>query len=74
MEHSIKNRVIMYKINGNIVQLTHEPSVDINIALECSNFKDWKENIESDPNLQVRSIHFQSIDMFGPRVGFLKLG
>ena len=59
-------------INGKNVSITQEPGVDIETALNCSNFIDWKKNIENDLMLTVKTIHFQGIDMFGKRVGFLK--
>lgn len=35
-------------------------------------FKDWVASIDKDPRLFVEDIHVQSLDMFGPRVGFVK--
>lgn len=32
--------------------------------------RDWKERVA--PDLLIRGIHLQSLDMFGSRVGFLK--
>jgi ADP-sugar diphosphatase len=42
-------------------------------ALDCQKFKMWLQRVENDKNFEVEKIHFQSIDMFGPKnVGFLK--
>ena len=35
-------------------------------------FKDWVASIEADERLFVTAVHIQNVDMFGPRVGFVK--
>ncbi len=39
-------------------------------VLEMKAFKDWCEAV--DPEFIIKSILVQSVDMFGPRVGFIK--
>lgn len=41
------------------------------VIQQCVAFKDWLASIEAP--LVISSITIQSVDMFGPRVGFLKL-
>eukprot|EP01047_Picozoa_sp_COSAG01_P038199 COSAG01_NODE_3086_length_6611_cov_12.899109_2_plen_262_part_00 len=48
---------------------------DVENVLESSAFVDWLRSIEEDPKMFInpeRGIHVQSVDMFGPRVGFVK--
>ena len=59
-------------IKGKTIPVSGEPGVDLKIAINSTNFQDWKKNVESDSMLDVRRVHFQSVDMFGPRVGFAK--
>jgi len=40
-------------------------------AIESKKFNEWKSSIM--PEYDIRSIHIQSVDMFGPNVGFIKL-
>lgn len=35
-------------------------------------FKDWVTQMNKDPRWKIESIHFQSADAFGPKIGFLK--
>jgi ADP-sugar diphosphatase len=35
-------------------------------------FKDWVEAIDKDEILFISAVEVQSVDMFGPRVGFIK--
>jgi 8-oxo-dGTP pyrophosphatase MutT (NUDIX family) len=46
------------------------PPLDVALALASSPFTNWVR--ELDARFAVASICFQSIDMFGPRVGFVK--
>mmetsp|Transcript_10490 Transcript_10490/g.15759 ORF Transcript_10490/g.15759 Transcript_10490/m.15759 type:complete len:257 (-) Transcript_10490:113-883(-) len=41
-------------------------------AIAYSPFQDWLREINSDKRFVVKKIEFQGIDMFGPRVGFIK--
>ena len=61
------------EINGVSVPVTaveQNPPLNIALALESAPFKAWVR--ELDPRFVVASVHFQSMDMFGPRVGFVK--
>ena len=42
-------------------------------VLETPMFLEWAESCEKDPRLFISRVHLQSVDMFGPRVGFVKL-
>lgn len=44
----------------------------IKLSIESIPFKDWLANLQNQTNLIVNSLTFQSVDMFGPRVGFIK--
>ena len=60
-------------INGKTVPvtaLTQSPPLDLALALASAPFTAWVR--ELDPRFDLASIHFQSIDMFGARVGFVK--
>jgi len=61
------------EINGVPVPVTaveQNPPLDIALALKSAPFMEWVR--ELDPRFSVSSVLFQSTDMFGPRVGFLK--
>jgi hypothetical protein len=48
---------------------------DVEKVVATPNFLGWVRSIEEDPKLFIeprRGIHVQSVDMFGPRVGFVK--
>ena len=44
----------------------------VKLSLDSVPFKEWLENLQKQPNLLLNSITFQCVDMFGPRVGFIK--
>ena len=55
---------------GAIVRFTHMPA-DFCFSIACEQaFKEWCCNIDAE--LTVKKITVQSVDMFGPRVGFVK--
>jgi len=56
------------------IPVTAEPGCAEHVqkALDCPKFKMWYQRAEKDKHFEVETIHFQSIDMFGPKVGFLK--
>lgn len=64
----------MQGISGKLVQvpITTEPGIDAEVVSKSSNFKNWVAELDSDPVLFVEDIHIQSVDCFGPRVGFVK--
>ena len=41
-------------------------------AIESKPFQEWKKSIEGHKGLRVTKVTIQGIDMFGPRVGFVK--
>ena len=48
------------------------PLDQLKLSLESVPFTDWLNNLSKQSSLHVRSLTFQSVDMFGPRVGFIK--
>lgn len=44
----------------------------VKLALSGVPFQEWLKQLETQQNLNLKSILIQNIDMFGPRVGFLK--
>jgi hypothetical protein len=66
--------VQMLGLSGDAVAVpvTAEPGIDLTKVLEAQVFKDWLVNINADPKLFIEKVHVQSLDMFGPRVGFIK--
>lgn len=60
-------------INGVVVPVSaipQTPPLDIAAATSSTVFTKWCQNV--DPRFSLTSIQFQSIDYFGPRVGFVK--
>tara|TARA_B100001175_G_C19472078_1_gene622313 strand:+ start:589 stop:1350 length:762 start_codon:yes stop_codon:yes gene_type:complete len=55
------------------VQVTWEPSINPDHALNSPKFKEWTHEIEQNGNIVVEAIHIQSLDYFGSRVGILKM-
>ena len=61
------------KINGvsvSVSAIEQNPPLNIAQALDSTPFKKWVA--ELDPRFVVSSVLIQCIDMFGPRVGFVK--
>ena len=52
---------------------TDDPSVGLQKVLEAQVFTDWVAAIDCDPLLFIIAVEVQSVDMFGPRIGFIKL-
>lgn len=50
------------EISGEVLQM----------VVKCRPFQDWVQKVEADPILFIKEIVVQSVDMFGPRVGFVK--
>jgi ADP-sugar diphosphatase len=60
-------------INGSIVPIIVDAGVDANVISRLSTYKpfdDWVKNLDS--NFICSKITIQSVDYFGPRIGFLK--
>lgn len=67
-----KQTPLSIEVNGKSVVISSEPNVDIDVALNSTQFNEWLKEIQNDGKLILESVHFQSIDMFGPRAGFVK--
>eukprot|EP01043_Picozoa_sp_COSAG02_P015280 COSAG02_NODE_647_length_18944_cov_60.450199_4_plen_964_part_01 len=67
-------QVTMRSMSGALVEvpITAAPGMDATVVVKSSVFKSWVAEVDSDPVLFIESIHIQSVDMFGPRVGFVK--
>jgi ADP-sugar diphosphatase len=62
------------KINGQSIPVSKSDIVteeQFAKAIASLKFKNWGDGISSE--YDMRSIHIQSVDMFGPNVGFIKL-
>ena len=57
-------------INGEEVPVTGEPGIDVAKCIASSVFTDWVSSV--DPAFLVERVHLQSVDMFGPNIGFMK--
>lgn len=44
----------------------------VKLSLDSVPFKEWLENLEKQPNINLSSLTIQNVDMFGPRIGFIK--
>lgn len=57
-------------INGTIIPIFADASINLGLAIEFLPFKTWVSNV--DPSIVISKIVIQNIDMFGPRIGFMK--
>eukprot|EP01086_Lenisia_limosa_P003552 TRINITY_DN18134_c0_g1_i1.p1 TRINITY_DN18134_c0_g1~~TRINITY_DN18134_c0_g1_i1.p1 ORF type:complete len:283 (-),score=102.74 TRINITY_DN18134_c0_g1_i1:68-916(-) len=64
--------MVSVTIKSQEVPVSCHSSIKVEDALESSLFKNWMADMESS-TLTVKNIDIQCIDMFGPRVGFLKI-
>ena len=66
--------VQMQSLGGGMsgTPVTAEPGIDMVKVTESQVFKDWVASVDADPLLFIKAVHVQSLDMFGPRVGFIK--
>lgn len=53
------------------VSLSAEPGIDIAAVTASKQFTDWVASMDAD-RFVVSAVHFQSVDMFGPKIGFIK--
>lgn len=58
-------------VNG--IKITAPTSINLEKAVASKPFTDWMGKMVANPELQLKSVNLQSVDMFGSRVGFLKL-
>jgi len=67
------NSEIYVKINELVVPIytiPQDPPINHELAIQFVPFKNWISNV--DPQFNISKIVFQSVDMFGPKIGFLK--
>lgn len=50
---------------------TAEAGIALDTAVQSKQFQNWLAQVDTS-KFSVRSVHFQSVDMFGPKVGFIK--
>lgn len=60
------------RVGASEVFVTADTGLDLEKAKEAKPFKDWVDAIAQEKRVSMSHIHFQSVDMFGPRVGFIK--
>ena len=60
----------MVQIAGDAVPCDGEPGVDVQTCIRSRIFTEWACKVQH--SFKVKSILFQSLDMFGPNVGFIK--
>jgi len=79
--HQCKTDILEYspspiKLRDALIPIFFYPSLithdQMKLSLDSVPFKEWLENLQKQPNLQLNSLTFQCVDMFGPRVGFIK--
>ncbi len=58
-------------IHGKPVIITAAVGIDVEDVIASPRFRSWVERLEA--GLLVTSIHFQSVDFFGSKVGFIKM-
>jgi len=58
-------------IAGVSIPVEGPAGMDLDFCMQAKSFKDWVATL--DPGLNLIKIIFHGADMFGPRVGFLKL-
>eukprot|EP00294_Goniomonas_avonlea_P003852 CAMPEP_0114561000 /NCGR_PEP_ID=MMETSP0114-20121206/11768_1 /TAXON_ID=31324 /ORGANISM="Goniomonas sp, Strain m" /LENGTH=263 /DNA_ID=CAMNT_0001746601 /DNA_START=18 /DNA_END=809 /DNA_ORIENTATION=+ len=66
-------RAVTCRIRDKEVPVTYESACRerLDDILKSGLFLDWCKNF--DDNFDVKKVHLQSVDFFGPRVGFIKL-
>jgi len=50
---------------------TAEAGIALDTAVQSKQFQNWLAQVDTS-KFQIRSVHIQSVDMFGPKVGFIK--
>lgn len=53
------------------INYTAEPGIDADKIRDSVKFQNWLKTVDLQ-RFVVKSVHFQSVDMFGPKVGFIK--
>lgn len=51
--------------------VTGEPGIDTAAVVASKPYTDWVQSMD-EQRFKVRGVHIQSVDMFGPKVGFIK--
>jgi ADP-sugar diphosphatase len=49
-----------------------QETIDLVESVNAAPFKEWVRTVEKNPRMLVEKITIQSVDMFGPRFGFIK--
>jgi len=53
-------------------KITAEPGISIETVRDAPPFMEWLASISKEKRIEISSLHVQSLDMFGPKVGFIK--
>lgn len=62
----------MDSVTTSPIPVTAEPGIDIAAVTAAKSYTEWLAGLDR-ARFVVRGIHIQSVDMFGPKVGFIKL-
>lgn len=54
------------------VAYTAAEGVPLKDVMSAAIFQSWLAKVKQDERFELRAVHFQSLDRFGPRVGFIK--
>ncbi len=54
------------------LQITSEAGIDIEEVVSSTVFREWFQSVDRR-RFHIRSVHIQSLDKFGSRIGFIKL-
>jgi len=70
IENKNKNKLTVNFKNRELV-ITGEKEIDLKAVTTTKSFVDWLNEFQNK-DLYLEGIHIQCVDMFGPRVGFIK--
>jgi ADP-sugar diphosphatase len=53
------------------IPVTSEAGIDVDAVISSAQFKDWLASMDRS-RFTIKSVHIQSVDKFGPKIGFIK--
>ena len=53
------------------IPVTGEPGIDLDLAIASTQLQNWIKSVDLN-RFRIKSVHIQSLDKFGPKVGFIK--
>jgi ADP-sugar diphosphatase len=69
---TINDKVVPITSESETILIKGAPVPLIPMAMDFIPFKNWVAQMNKDTRWKIESIHFQSADAFGPKIGFLK--